>query len=88
MAVSVGSATQVLTPVATLPDGVPGTYLAGVRSGYALLLLARAATPPGTAVAAEAVLVDLGSGRMAVGLPPEGAVGALFTFAGWISSSP
>jgi hypothetical protein len=70
------------TPAVTLPSGPYRADLIGARDGFALLTLASSGddTP-----AREALLVELATGRIAVGLPPVAAGDdAGFTFAGWL----
>ena len=74
-------------PRVGIPEGSYTGRLAGVQDGYALVLLSPfpagdEGVPFGNT---EAVLVELGSGHLAVGLAPEGAAeGAFFEFAGWL----
>jgi hypothetical protein len=69
-------------PSTLLPSGDYRADLIGARGGFALLTLA----PSGDeTLAREALLVELATGRIAVGLAPEAAGDeAGFTFAGWL----
>jgi hypothetical protein len=76
---------------AELPGAVPlpaGSYsavLAGAREDFALVALTPIASQRDREPVHEVVLVDLATGATAVGLPPAGADGSGFTFAGWLS---
>lgn len=69
------------TPAVALPGGRYRADLLGVRDGVALVTLGSAGDE---SPAREVLMVELSTGHIAVGLPPEAAGGAEFTFAGWL----
>jgi hypothetical protein len=66
-----------------LPDGAYKAVLVGVRGAYALVALTPIAVQGDREPVREVLLVDVGSVKIAVGLPPAANDGSGFTFAGW-----
>jgi hypothetical protein len=71
---------QAALPQYAFPPGDYGATLRGARGGYALVTLAPSSSP----AANEAVVVELSTGRAAVGLPPAALRDGDLRFAGWL----